>query len=341
MKKKIKETLKVILGLIIATSSIYYVMRNVSIGELIESFSVVRLGYFVPAVILLVLSYVARAYRWRALLLPFKKIKVAEVYFTMMTGFLGNVLPFRAGELLRVYILKRKQGIAISGSLATILMEWIFDIFLLLILFVWVFQFYAEVFSFTFPDSGISTQDVARYFANFCLALVVGLVLFVYSFLRYKTKIILLVEWISSRLPSAWRNRIKYFFSDLSSAFYTIKEGRIYIQVIFFSALEWFLTVLSFYPMFLAYNLGTPSLSSLVILTVMIVMFTTVFPSPGFLGSFNAGVYVTLHHLLGESEVLSANFGWMAWGLNFLVIFLSGIYFILKDQLSLREIWKN
>jgi uncharacterized protein (TIRG00374 family) len=341
MRKKIKETVKVVLGLIVAVGSLLYVMRNVSIGELIESFSMVNSEYFIPAVFLLTLSYLARAYRWRALLLPFKKIKVTEVYFTMMTGFLGNVLPLRAGELLRAYILKRKQDITISGALATILMEWIFDIFLLLILFAWVFQFYTEVFDFTFPVSGLSSQDIASYFARFCLVLIIGLVLFVHSFLQYKTKIILLVEWISSRLPSTWKKRIKYFLEDLSSAFYTIKEGRIFMQVIFFSSLEWFLTILSFYPMFLAYNLGPPSLSSLVILTVMIVMFTTVFPAPGFLGSFNAGVYVALHHLLGASEVLSANFGWMAWGLNFFVIFLSGVYFILKNKLSLRAIWKG
>lgn len=258
----------------------------------------------------------------------------------MMAGFLGNVLPLRAGELLRAYILKRKQDITISGALATILMEWFFDIFILLILFTWVFKFYAEVFNFTLPVSGVSAQEVARYFVRFSLALIVGLSIFIYTFLQHKTKIFLIIEWLTFRLPSIFKKKIKSFFDNLNSAFCTIKEGRVLMQVIFFSVLEWFLTVLSFYPMFLAYNLGAPSLGSLTVLTVMIVVFTTVFPSPGFLGSFNAGVYVALHHLLGESEVLSANFGWVAWGLNFIVILVSGFYFILKDQLSLRNIWK-
>ena len=128
METKLKESGKVILGLIIALVALYYILREVSLDELIRSFRNIRFGYFLPAVVLLFLSYWARAYRWKALLLPFKKVSVNEVYFTMMTGFLGNVLPLRAGDFIRAYILSRKQGISVPGILATILMEFFFDI---------------------------------------------------------------------------------------------------------------------------------------------------------------------------------------------------------------------
>ncbi len=187
----------------------------------------------------------------------------------------------------------------------------------------------------------VYTQEVAKNFGQFCLVLIVGLFLFIYSFLQHKKKVLALAQWISIRLQKKWSDKIKSFFDDLDIGFSAIKKNRILTQVVFYSALEWFLTILSFYPMFLAYNLDSPSFESLVVLTVMIVMFTTVLPAPGFLGSFNAGVYVALHHLMGKPEVLAVNFGWMAWGLNFLVIFISGFYFIARDQLSLRTMWKD
>ena len=338
---KFKKPEKTILVLMIVLGGFYYVLRNVSINDLMGSFEKIRYGYFLPAIVLLFLSYWARAYRWRALLLPYKKVQVTEVYFVMMTGFLGNILPFRAGELLRAYILKRKQDIALSGALATILMEWFFDVLIMLILFSWVFKFYAEAFNFTFSDSGVSTQELANHFGQFCLALTIGLVLFIYSFLEHKNKLLAMVYWFIRRLSQKWHNRVKSLFDNLNLGFSAVKNTWILFQVIFYSALEWLLTIFSFYPMFSAYNLGTISFESLVILTVMIVVFTTLLPTPGFLGSFNAGVYVALHHIMGKSEVIAANFGLTAWTLNFLVILFSGFYFIVKEQLSLRTLWKE
>ena len=337
---KFKRPGKTILLLMVALGGFYYVLRNISISELIGSLEKIRSVYFLPAVVLLLLSYWARAYRWRALLLPFKKVPVTEVYFVMMAGFLGNVLPFRAGELLRSYILKRKQNIALSGAFATILMKWFFDVLIMLILFSWVFKFYAESFNFNFPDSDVSTQALANHFGQFCLTLTVGLVLFIYSFLEHKKKILAMIHWFSRHLSQKWHNRVKSLFDNLNLGFSSIKNTWVLFQVIFYSALEWLLTIFSFYPMFSAYNLSATS-ESLVILTVMIVVFTMLFPTPGFLGSFNAGVYVALHHIMGKSEVIAANFGLTAWTLNFLVILFSGFYFIVKEQLSLRTLWKE
>src|ERR1041385_2225939 len=43
-------------------------------------------------------------------------------------GYMGNnVYPARAGEVLRAVILKRREGVSVSASLATIIVERIFD----------------------------------------------------------------------------------------------------------------------------------------------------------------------------------------------------------------------
>src|SRR5512142_24142 len=39
----------------------------------------------------------------------------------------NNVYPARAGEVLRAVILKRREGVSVSASLATIIVERIFD----------------------------------------------------------------------------------------------------------------------------------------------------------------------------------------------------------------------
>ncbi len=39
----------------------------------------------------------------------------------------NNIYPYRAGELLRAAVLKRREGVPISASLATIIVERVFD----------------------------------------------------------------------------------------------------------------------------------------------------------------------------------------------------------------------
>ena len=240
METKIKESGKVILGLIIALVALYYILREVSLDELIRSFRNIRLGYFLPAVVLLFLSYWARAYRWKALLLTFKKVSVNEVYFTMMTGFLGNVLPLRAGDFIRAYILSRKQGISVPGILATILMEFFFDILLLLALFIWVFKLNAEAFNFTFSDTGLSTQEVAKNFGQFCMVLILGLTIFVYSFLQHEKKMLALIQWSSRRLPQKLSNKLESLFDSLCVGFSAVKNFQTLFQIIFYSCVRFY-----------------------------------------------------------------------------------------------------
>ncbi len=64
-------------------------------------------------------------------------------------------------------------------------------------------------------------------------------------------------------------------------------------------------------------------------------------PTPAFLGSFNAGVLIALHEIMGESEVATVSFGFVAWGLNFAVVILGGVYFILHDHISVRKLEDN
>ena len=340
MQTNLKEARKVIIGFIFVLGSFYYVLENVPLSQLSNSFADVNFSYCFPTVALLFFSYWARAYRWKLLLLPFKSITTSEVYFTMMTGFLGNALPLRAGDFLRAFILKGKHGISLSGIFATILMEWLLDIILLLFLFTWAFNFHSEAFKFSFLETGISTQEMTTHFGRFCMIMTTGLTLFVYLFLQHKQLFLKLINWLSCWLPQKWNKKLEVQIDNFSLGFSSIKNYRILLQVIFYSILEWLLTILSFIPLFLAYSFDTPSFDYLVILTVMIVIFTTALPTPGFIGSFNAGIYVVLHHFMDKPEVLAANFGIVAWILNFLVILISGSYFIFKYRFSFKTIWK-
>ena len=114
--KKIRQSL---IGLVIAIGTLYYTLQNVSYKELETSLKNAELIYILPGLVLIVLSYVTRAYRWQILLRPFKKIPVKEIYSPLMIGFMGNVLPARAGEFLRAYLVGKKNDINYKGHFTT------------------------------------------------------------------------------------------------------------------------------------------------------------------------------------------------------------------------------
>ena len=55
-----------------------------------------------------------------------------------MVGFMGNFLQARAAEILRPYLLSKKSDITFSAAVASIIMERLFDMVMLLLIFIWL-----------------------------------------------------------------------------------------------------------------------------------------------------------------------------------------------------------
>ena len=72
----------------------------------------------------------------------------------------------------------------------------------------------------------------------------------------------------------------------------------------------------------------------------MVCILITVLTTPAFLGSYNAGVLIALHEIMGEAEVTAVSFGMVVWATSFIVIFAGGFYFIFSDHISVASLMK-
>ena len=203
--KKVQQSL---IGLVIAIGALYYTLRNVSIQELTTSFKDADFIYIIPGLVIICLSYVTRAYRWQILLRPFKQIPVNEIYSPLMIGFMGSILPARAGEFIRAYVVGKKHNITFSGAFSTIIVERLFDLVCLMGLFVWVFVFNAEMFNPNLTFSGISVKSMAAGFGRVCCIIVFGLLLFMFLLAWQETKVKSWVAWLIRPLSEKWKDKI-------------------------------------------------------------------------------------------------------------------------------------
>ncbi len=96
-------------------------------------------------VVLILPSFIVRGYRWQFLFPPTTKPYWWNLFSAMMIGYLtNNLLPARAGEFVRAYVLGKKESISKSLVFATIIVERLTDLLVtlfLLALVVWIFPF--------------------------------------------------------------------------------------------------------------------------------------------------------------------------------------------------------
>lgn len=74
-----------------------------------------------------------KTWRWRILLE--KQVLSSKLFAILTVGYLANnLLPARAGELVRIYLVGRKEKLGISKTLGSIVVEKILDIFTLILI---------------------------------------------------------------------------------------------------------------------------------------------------------------------------------------------------------------
>jgi len=116
------------LGLAISALFLALVLRGLDLGAFWAEVRAANYWWLLPGVAIYFLAVGARAWRWHYLLRPLKVVPTKKMFPIVAIGYMGNnIYPARAGEVLRAAVLKRKEGIAISASLATIIVERIFD----------------------------------------------------------------------------------------------------------------------------------------------------------------------------------------------------------------------
>jgi hypothetical protein len=112
------------------------VLRNASLDRVWEAILGARWDLLAVAFLAMTSNYLVRVWRWRYLMRPIGHVRfVPALRATVMGVAATAVLPGRVGELLRPYALARSEGLSISSALATVVIERLFDVVAVLLIF--------------------------------------------------------------------------------------------------------------------------------------------------------------------------------------------------------------
>ena len=116
------------LGVAISEIFLYLALRGLDFAGFWATVRRANYWWLLPGVAIYFCAVWARTWRWHYMLRHVKSVPLRRLFPVVVIGYMGNnVYPARAGEVLRSYVLKRKEGVPVSVSLATVVLERLFD----------------------------------------------------------------------------------------------------------------------------------------------------------------------------------------------------------------------
>jgi glycosyltransferase 2 family protein len=205
MSKGIISFLKVTISIGVAGLLLYLVFRNVDWIDFWEQAKTVDYTWVIISILLSIVGYVARAYRWNILLEPLGyNLKTSRTTLAVLIGYLANLALPRLGEITRCGVLHRNDKVPVSIALGSVVTERIMDVLVLLLL-IGVSLISESERLFSFLGTAYKDLNIPGYvpfiIVGTGVAGIIGLILFVKNQDRLKGKVAdLAKEFISGFL---------------------------------------------------------------------------------------------------------------------------------------------
>jgi glycosyltransferase 2 family protein len=321
------------LGFVISAVCLYFAFRNFDFAEAMKSARHANYGYLGLSVIAATCMFPLRARRWRTILdpvaprLPFGPLWRATAIGVMMT----NLLPARAGELVRPYALSRElPRVPFSMALASVAVDRVFDAIVVLILLA------IAMLSPGFPaGQTIGGQPVARLAVGFAVLPAV-LVVALYALVFLPDQLIRLFELLARRVSPLVEKKGSEMLRRFAEGLSVLRQPKHFIAVLFWTFLHWLVQPLAFWLGFRAFGIDVPWAATLFVQGVIVI--AVALPStPGFVGLFEGGAVASLA-VYGVSSTAAGTWALVFHLISFIPITLFGVYYFARAGITMRDI---
>jgi uncharacterized protein (TIRG00374 family) len=310
-----------LIGVLISAFFIYLALPNLHLGQVMESLRTANYWWIVPGVAVYFVGLWARSWRWHYTLRHFKSIPIRRLYPLICIGYFGNnVYPFRAGEVIRSYVLRRKEGIAISSSLATVLIERVFD-GLVMLLFVFIALPFAPALPAVYRNSVIVLTGL----------LLAATAAFVWMAVQPQ-RMAAVYAWLADRLlPKAMRQRTDGLYTRFMAGLQSLSRGNDVLMIFGTSVVIWLIETVKYWFVMHAFHFEV-SFLVLMLMNGLVNLATTLPSAPGYIGTFDTPGIGTLV-AFGVEPNLAASYTFTLHAALWFPVTMVGAYFFWREQL--------
>jgi len=318
------------LGVLISAVFLWLALRGLHLGDLWAALRTANYWWVLPGIGVYFAGVWVRAWRWHYLLRPLKSISTRAMFPIVTIGYMGNnIYPARAGEVLRAFVLRREHGVPVSASLATIVIERIFDGVVMLM---FIFANLNGLAALT-GDSGLagSIQSVALLgTAAFALALVVFLLAAVFP----HQSLGLYRRLAAPLIPGRLRDKVTGLMVSFWTGLEALRSPRNILMVFLTSIVIWLLETGKYWFVMHAFDFTgyTGGFFGLMLMNGIVNLATTLPSAPGYVGTFDTpGIAVLVAY--GLDAATAAGYTLTLHAALWLPITLLGAYYMARAGL--------
>lgn len=327
-------------GLIISAAFLYFTLRGMKLDELWDTVRTAKYWWLIPGVAVYFIGVWVRTWRWHYLLRPIKKIPTNSMFSIVCIGYMGNnIYPARAGEVLRAAVLRQREDVPISVSLATVVVERLFDAVVML---GFVFFNLPELARLTHNSGFVGAINI-RDLALWGAVLFVGALLVFLAMAMFPRVTEKLVDWAVLRLvPERFRERTRGLTMKFLSGLESLRSPQEALMIFFTTVVIWLLETGKYWFVMHAFPFEV-SFFALMLMNGIVNLTTTLPSAPGYIGTFDAPGIALLQAYNVPGEI-AAGYTLVLHGALWFPITLLGAYYYLrqplrwgKDMEGLRE----
>jgi hypothetical protein len=312
-------------GVVVSLVFLWLALRGLDLGLFWQTLKEANYWWVVPGVAIYFVAVLVRTWRWHYMLRHIKPIPTLRLFPVVVIGYMGNnVYPLRAGEVLRSYVLRRKEQVSMSASLTTVILERLFD-GLVMLLFVFV----------TLPFAPLPAEYQTMVIGFSALFGVALLVFFIIA-ARPRRLQVFYGAVVDRFLPAAIRPRVHGLFDHVIEGLQSLRSPREMAYIFISSTLVWLTETTKYWFVMHAFPMEV-SFPVLMLMTAVVNLFTTIPSAPGYVGTFDAPGIAVLKQF-GVGHAIATGYTLVLHVALWLPITLLGAFYMLRESIGWKDI---
>jgi glycosyltransferase 2 family protein len=318
----------IVFGLALGLLALF--LRGADLGTVWVELTRGRVDLLLGSLATTMLTYALRALRWQYLLAGLGRIGFPIAFRATVIGFAASfLLPARAGEFLRPYVLAKNERLSTTAVFATVVLERVFDMATVLVLF--------AVFLFT-ADPALGRSDPATFRAvqvgGLTAAAATVLILGAFYFLAGHPEAI--GRWsvaIERRLPDRLARLVDGLARTFAVGLGAVRRPQQLLLVFAWSFPLWLSIALGIWLVSRAFWVELPLVGAFLVMTLLVVGVAV--PTPGAIGGFHMFYQIAVTSFYHASKEKAVSAALVLHAISFVPVTLLGIVFMVQEGLTL------
>ena len=313
-------------GLLISAVFLYVSLRALQLADVWEAVKTAQYWWLIPGVAVYFVGVWVRTWRWHYLLRPLKKISIKTMFPIVTIGYMGNnIFPARAGEVLRAVILKQREGVPVSASLATVIVERIFDGVVML---GFVFVNLGQLTHLTQTSGFVGSIRQVALWGGIAFFAALAVFLLAAMFPKAAERVL---DWALKFLPERVRAKVRDIALRFLTGLESLRSPADALMVFVTTVIIWLLETAKYWFVMHAFPF-TVSFFALMLMNGIVNLTTTLPSAPGYIGTFDAPG-IALLAAYGVNPEIAAGYTLVLHAALWFPITLLGAYFYFRQPL--------